>query len=76
MMAVRISTSRELVLSPPQLLFDQPYAFGIGVTTPNYDVSADGQRFVMVKGESGSGRLNVVLNWFEELRQRVSTPNP
>ena len=33
----------------------------------NYDVSPDGQRFVMVKDETGSGRLNVVLNWAEEL---------
>ena len=28
----------------------------------NYDVSADGQRFLMVKDESSSGRINVVLN--------------
>ena len=32
-----------------------------------YDVSTDGERFVMVKDESGSGRLNVVLKWFDEL---------
>jgi Tol biopolymer transport system component/aminoglycoside phosphotransferase (APT) family kinase protein len=72
MMAVAISTSRELKLSPPRLLFDQRYAFGVGVTTSNYDISHDGQRFVMVKGETGSGRLNVVLNWFEELKQRIT----
>ena len=35
-------------------------------------VSADGQRFVMVKDESSSSRLNVVLNWFEELKARVN----
>jgi len=40
---------------------------------PNYDISADGQRFVMVKDESGSGRLNVVLNWFDELTRLVPT---
>ena len=74
MMAVRITTGRELMLAQPRLLFDQRYAFGVGVTTPNYDISRDGDRFVMVKGESGSGRLNVVLNWFDELKQRV--PNP
>jgi len=38
---------------------------------PNDDVSADGQRFLMVKDESSSGRLNLVLNWFEELKRRV-----
>ena len=35
----------------------------------NYDVSPDGQRFVMVKDDSASGRLNVVLNWKEELKR-------
>jgi hypothetical protein len=53
-------------------LFDKPYAFGAGVTVPNYDVSPDGQRFVMVKEESGAGRLNVVLNWTEELKRLAS----
>ena len=35
--------------------------------------SADGQRFVMVKDDSASGRVNIVLNWFEELKARVPT---
>jgi Tol biopolymer transport system component len=73
MMVVDVTSSPDLVLSPPRLLFDQRYAFGGSITTPNYDVSPDGQRFVMVKDESGSGRLNIVLNWFEELKQRVPT---
>ena len=72
MMAVEMSMRPDLVLSPPRLLFDQRYAFGIGVTTPNYDVGLD-ERFVMVKGESGSGRLNIVINWFDELKARVQT---
>jgi eukaryotic-like serine/threonine-protein kinase len=62
MMSVTVSTSPALSLGPPRLLFDKPYAFGAGVTVPNYDVSPDRQRFVMVKEESGAGRLNVVLN--------------
>lgn len=41
--------------------------------SPTYDVSADGQRFVMVKDETGSGRLNVVLNWTEELKRLIPT---
>ncbi len=71
MMVVDVTTGPDLVLSPPRLLFDQRYAFGKSVTTPNYDVSPDGQRFVMVKDGSASGRLNVVLNWSEELKARV-----
>jgi Tol biopolymer transport system component len=71
MMVVAVSTHPELVLSSPRLLFEQRYVFGGSVTTPNYDVSPDGERFVMVKDDSATGRLNVVLNWFTKLQQRV-----
>ncbi len=38
------------------------------------DVTADGQRLlVMVPATAPGARLNVVLNWFEELKQRVPT---
>ncbi len=64
MIAVEVTTSPALKLSAPKVLFESRYAFGAGVTIPNFDVSRDGQRFIMVKSESGAGRLNVVLNWF------------
>ena len=70
MMVVDVTTSPNLVLSQPRQLFEQRYSF-FTVTIPNYDISADGQRFVMVKDEFGSGRLNLVLNWFEELKRLV-----
>ena len=72
MMVVDVMTSPTLMVSAPRQLFEQRYAF-LTATIPNYDISADGQRFVMVKDESGSGRLNVVLNWTEELKGRVPT---
>jgi hypothetical protein len=37
-------------------------------------VSPDGRRFLMVKEAERSGaptQINVVVNWFEELRRRV-----
>jgi len=72
MMAVNVSTTgSSLILTSPQLLFEQRYAFGTAQTVANFDVTNDGQRFLMVKNDSASGRLNVVLNWFEELKQRV-----
>ena len=38
----------------------------------DYDVTADGQRFVMFpSSEDGAGRVTVVLNWTEELKARV-----
>jgi hypothetical protein len=73
MMVVDVSTSPELKLSAPRLLFEQRYAFAGSTTMANYDVSPDGQRFVMVKDDSGSGRLNIVLNWFEELKRLAPT---
>jgi hypothetical protein len=66
MMAVDVTTS-PVKLSPPHLLFEGRYAFGSGITIANYDVTRDGQRVIMVKDEAGAARLNIVLNWFEDL---------
>jgi serine/threonine-protein kinase len=72
MMVVDVATrADDIVLSQPRVLFEQRYAFGSAQTVANYDVSPDGQRFVMVKDDSASGRLNLILNWTEELKARV-----
>jgi eukaryotic-like serine/threonine-protein kinase len=72
MMVVDVPThGTDMTMSEPRILFDQRYAYGSAQTVANFDVSADGQRFVMVKDDSASGRLNIVLNWFEELKARV-----
>ena len=60
----------------PARVFDTVYAEPLG-NGRSYDVSPDGQRFLMLK-ENGGGRtaqrrLAVVLNWFEELQARVPT---
>jgi hypothetical protein len=57
------------------VLFAGPYELS-PATSPDYDVSLDGKRFLMLKpaeaGESGAPtQINVVLNWFEELKRRV-----
>jgi hypothetical protein len=42
-----------------------------GVSSSNYDVSADGQRFLMVRDEdqtASSTKIVVVLNWVEQLK--------
>jgi Tol biopolymer transport system component len=71
MMVVEVAIMPDITLSPPRVLFERPYAFGSGLTIANYDVTRDGQRFVMVKDESSGGRLHVILNWPEELRRRA-----
>jgi len=75
MMAVGVQVISDAapVLSEPEVLFEHPYSFGAGITIPNYDVSADGQRFLMVKEDAGVRHLNLVLNWTEELERLVPT---
>ena len=70
MMVVGVSAGTDLTLSRPRQLFEQRYVFQ-NVSLANYDVAPDGERFVMIKDEAGSGRLNVVLNWTEELKRLV-----
>ncbi len=70
MMSVAVSFGPDgPIVSAPRVLFAQRYLYGLGQTTANYDVSADGQAFLMVKDQSSSSRLNIVLNWFDELRR-------
>ncbi len=40
---------------------------------PQYDIHPDGDRFVMIKNVAGDavGGITVVVNWFEELRERL-----
>ena len=43
-----------------------------GVSSANYDVTADGQRFLMVKDNDQdvyATKIVVVLNWAEELKR-------
>jgi eukaryotic-like serine/threonine-protein kinase len=64
MMAVGVTVNGdELRLSSPQQLFARAYAYGAGITIANYDVTQDGQRFVMVSDDAIAGQLRVILNW-------------
>jgi eukaryotic-like serine/threonine-protein kinase len=76
MMAVDIATQPSFAAGKPRMLFEGKYQPTPG-TAPNYDVSPDGQRFLMLKpsgsAEAAPTQINVVLNWFEELKQKVPT---
>ena len=57
----------------PRVLFEGPYARS-GRSSPDYDVSPDGQRFLMLKASEqaqAATQIVVVQNWFEELKQKV-----
>ena len=74
MMAVEITTQPAFSAGTPRLLFEDRYEFGTAGTAA-YDVASDG-RFLMVQSvepERAATQINIVLNWFEELKQRVPT---
>jgi hypothetical protein len=58
------------------MLFEGLYEPSL-VRNANYDVSPDGRRFLMLKAsapqEEALTQINVVFNWFEDLRRRVPT---
>jgi eukaryotic-like serine/threonine-protein kinase len=74
MMAVELTTRPTFSASKPRVLFEGRY-FTTPATFPNYDVSHDGKRFLMLKSAEQepvqATHINVVLNWFEELKRRV-----
>ncbi len=74
MMAVDISTQPGFAAGKPRVLFQGRYE-PTPATAPNYDVAPDGQRFLMLKPNEPEAaaptQINVVLNWFEELKRRV-----
>jgi Tol biopolymer transport system component len=77
MMAVDVTTQPAFSVGKPKMLFQGPYV-PTPFTFPNYDVSPDGRRFLMIKESeqaSSLNQINVVLNWFEELKRRVPTGN-
>jgi Tol biopolymer transport system component len=62
-----------LSLGPPKQLFSGSYLAG-GART-GYDVSADGQRFLMIKSSGAAlntTRFNIVVDWLPELEARAA----
>jgi hypothetical protein len=71
-MAVDITTQPGFTHGTPRKLFEGLYRADI---VHNYDVSPDGQHFLMIKPSEPAlappTQINVVLNWTEELKQKV-----
>jgi hypothetical protein len=80
LMAISVRTDPVFSLGTPRKLFQSSYA-GAG---PNsgipFDVSSDGKHFLMIKKPTADGptdaasiprKINIVLNWFEELKRQV-----
>jgi serine/threonine-protein kinase len=75
MMAVAITMEPELNPGKPEVLFEGGYQIG-GRISSNYDVTPDG-RFVMIRTDekAAPAQINVVLNWFEELKRLAPVEN-
>jgi hypothetical protein len=80
--AVAIETAPTLRPGESEELFSGPYVLPIikggEISSNPWDIHPDNQRFLMIKeaGAAASGaaiprKINIILNWFEELKQRV-----
>jgi eukaryotic-like serine/threonine-protein kinase len=79
-MAVAVNTKPTFSAGKPKMLFQGTYATGYN-DSPAWDISPDGKRFLMIKQPTQAAatstavaarpRINIVVNWFEELKQRV-----
>ena len=71
MVVAQITTEPQFAGRRPEVLFEAP-----DLEPTHYDVTQDGQRFLMLQQirqepVSPPTQLDVVLNWFEELKERV-----
>jgi eukaryotic-like serine/threonine-protein kinase len=75
-MAVPVDTKTTFNAGKPKMLFRGPYVTGYGAS-PAWDISPDGKGFLMVKEPQSTpaaeapSKITIVLNWFEELKQKV-----
>ncbi|MBN2241097.1 MAG: serine/threonine-protein kinase [Acidobacteria bacterium] len=84
-MSVSVKTGPSFsIVGTPRILFRGMYVgFKNNDAGSPWDISSDGKRFLMIKPpgtvgegsvEGDAGKINVVLNWFEELRQKAPLP--
>ena len=67
-MGVRVGHGAVFAANTPRVVLGTPYLLSSG-----YDVSPDGQRFLVVKPIAAAPitHLNLVLNWAVEVRQKL-----
>jgi hypothetical protein len=77
-MAVSVETEPTFSAGKPRELFRGTFVAGYQASPP-YDIHPDGKRFLMIKPPPGAistvatgpRKITIVLNWFEELKERV-----
>ena len=75
MMAVSVTTTPSFTAGTPRELFRGVFA---STDIANYDVTADGQRFIMVQpyDETAERTIQLIDHWFEELERLVPVAGP
>jgi serine/threonine-protein kinase len=80
LLSVPVETTRTFSAGTPTTVFEGPYfSPPAGLAGRTYDVSRDGQRFLMIKDapagdpNAAAASIVVVLNWTEELKRLVPT---
>jgi Tol biopolymer transport system component len=80
MMVVAVETEPTFSHSNPEVMFAAPYRAGLPGRARPFDLSPDGERFLMIKEDAAGDEPAVephivfVENWFEELKARVPVP--
>ncbi len=78
LIAVDIETTPAVTSGNPQ-----PIPIGNAGSTRSFDIMPDGERFVATVpvsdeetegDEATAAKINIILNWFEELKERVPVP--
>jgi hypothetical protein len=75
-LAVSVETTSAFAFGDPQVLFSGPYRRTGGYRGRAYDVTPDGERFVMIRQSEmdvAGGEIIVIQNWLEELKRLVPT---
>jgi hypothetical protein len=78
-MMVAVETAPTFKHGKPELLFQGSYIDPSPDDLHTWDIHPDGNRFLMMKwtvgaettGEESRPRINIIANWFEELKERV-----
>jgi serine/threonine protein kinase/Tol biopolymer transport system component len=78
-MAVSVETKPAISFGTPKVLFKNKYLGLTGSSGTPWDIHPDGKRFLMIKlpeaapsqATAPRPKINIILNWFEELKQRV-----
>ena len=69
MMSADVTATPELRITTRQILFDAP--FTSDPYHPNFDIAPDGKSFVMIRPMYEDRQMVMVVNWADELKQRV-----